>query len=129
MRRFRGGCAAWGHTLPMADHRLTIFRAALAMLVTGIHLAAAMPAHGQARLDAAGLQACTSVATLISDLRSRTLATAQARQRLTSIYDMARTSSAPSVRQIASMQSGQIASADDTQLLIMAEQFSAVACR
>jgi hypothetical protein len=104
-------------------------RAALAMLVIAVPLAAAMPAHGQARLDAAGLQACASVATLIPDLRSRIVPTEQARQRLASTYDMARTSSAPRIRQIASMQSGQIASADDTQLLVMAEQFAAVACR
>jgi hypothetical protein len=75
------------------------------MLVIGLHLSAAMPANGQARLDASGLQARASVATLISDLRSRALPVAQARQRLTGIDDMARTS-APSVRQIAS--------ADDT---------------
>jgi hypothetical protein len=89
-------------------------RAALAILLIAVHLPAAMPAQGQARLDAAGLQACASVTTLISDLQTRTVPTAQARQRLTGIYDMARTSSAPSVRQIASMQSGQIALADDS---------------
>ena len=104
-------------------------RAALAALVMAVHLLATMSVHGQARWDAAGIQACASVARLISDLQSRTVPTAQARQRLTGIYDMARSSSAPSVRQIASMQSGQIASADDTQLLVMAEQFAAVACR
>ena len=66
--------------------------------------------------------------TLISDLKFRSLPTAQARQRLTGVYDMARTSRMPNVQQIASMQRGQVASADDTQLLVMAEQFRAVAC-
>src|SRR6185436_7438200 len=94
-------------TVTPAARRL---RAALAALVMAVHLLATMSAHGQARLDAAGIQACASVARLISDLQSRTVPTAQARQRLTGIYDMARSSSAPSVRQIASMQSGQIAS-------------------
>jgi hypothetical protein len=103
--------------------------AALAILIIGVHLVTAMPAYGQAGLDPAGIQACTSAATLISDLRSRSVSTAQARQRLTAIYNMAQTSRAASIRQIASMQSGQIASADDTQLLVMAEQFVAVACR
>ena len=102
--------------------------AVLAILVIGVHLVTAMLAYGQAGLDPAGIQACTSAATLISDLRSRSLSTAQARQRLTAIYNMAQTSRATSIRQIASMQSGQIASADDTQLLVMAEQFVAVAC-
>jgi hypothetical protein len=103
--------------------------AAPAILIIGVHLVTAMPAFGQAGLDLAGIQACTSAATLISDLRIRSLSTAQARQRLTAIYRMAQTSRAVSIRQIASMQSGQIASADDTQLLVMAEQFVAVACR
>jgi hypothetical protein len=100
---------------------ITVTIAALAGMV--------MPAHGQTRLDAVGMQACTSLGQLISDLQSRMVTTAQARQRLMGIYDMARTSSAPSVRQIASIQSGQVASADDTQLLVMAEQFAATACR
>jgi hypothetical protein len=103
--------------------------AALAILIIGVHLVTAMPAYGQAGLDPAGIQACTSAATLISDLRIRSVSTAQARQRLTAIYNMAQTSRAASIRQIASMQSGQIASADDTQLLVMAEQFVDVACR
>jgi hypothetical protein len=103
--------------------------AALATLIIGVHLVTAMRAYGQAGLDPAGIQACTSAATLISDLRIRSVSTAQARQRLTAIYNMAQTSRADSIRQIASMQSGQIASADDTQLLVMAEQFVAVACR
>jgi hypothetical protein len=103
--------------------------AALATLIIGVHLVTAMRAYGQAGLDPAGIQACTSAATLISDLRNRSVSTAQARQRLTAIYNMAQTSRADSIRQIASMQSGQTASADDTQLMVMAEQFVAVACR
>jgi hypothetical protein len=103
--------------------------AALAPLVITVHLLATMSAHGQTRLDAASIQACTSLAQLIPELQSRMVPTAQARQRLMGIYSIARTSSASSVRQIASMQSGQVASADDTQLLVMAEQFAAVACR
>ena len=124
-----GTSCAWSARLPESTTRESAtvtpaarrLRAALAALVMAVHLLATMSAHGQARLDAAGIQACASVARLISDLQSRTVPTAQARLRLTGIYDMARSSSAPSVRQIASMQSGQIASADDTQLLVMAE--------
>jgi len=103
-------------------------RAALVMLVIGVHLMVAMPAYGQPGFDSAGIQACTSAATLISDLRSRTLSTAQARQRLTWIYSMAQTSRVPALRQIASMQTGQVASADDSESLTMVEQFRAMAC-
>ena len=103
-------------------------RAAFVMLMIGVHLTVAMPAHGQAGFDPPGIQACTSAATLISDLRSRSLSTAQARQRLTWIYNMAQTSSVQGLRQIASMQRGQVASADDSELLTMVEQFRAVAC-
>ena len=103
-------------------------RAALVMFVIGVHLTVAGPAHGQAGFDPAGIQACTSAATLISDLRSGSLSTAQARQRLTLIYNMAQASRVPGLRQIASMQTGQVASADDSQLLTMVEQFRAVAC-
>jgi hypothetical protein len=103
-------------------------RAALIILMTGIHLTVATLALGQSGLDPAGIQACTSAASLISDIRSRSLSTAQARQRLTSIYAMAQTSRAPSLRQFASMQMGQVASADDSQLLVMVEQFHSVAC-
>lgn len=113
----------------MIDRCRFQLRGALPALVIAVYVLAPTSAHGQTRLDAAGIQACASVSTLISDLRSRTLPTSQARQRLTVIYDLARTSSAPSIRQIASLQSAQIASADDTQLLVMAEQFAAVACR
>ena len=49
------------------------FRAALIMLMTGIHLTVATLAHGQAGFDLAGIQACTSAASLISDIRSRSL--------------------------------------------------------
>ena len=100
----------------------------LAMSTIGVHLTAAIPAHGEGGLDPAGAQACTSAATLVAHLRSRILSTAQARQRLTSIYAMAQTSRVPSLRQIASMQMGQVASADDSQLLVMVEQFHGVAC-
>ena len=88
-----------------------LFRAALAMSIIGAHLLAARPAHGQAGLDLAGIHACTSAASLISDIRIRSLSTAHARQRLTSIYAMAQTSRVPSLRQIASMQMRQVASA------------------
>src|SRR4029450_4700608 len=104
-------------------------RTALAALVIAVHVLATMSAHGQPRLDAAGIQACSSLAQLIPDLQSRIVPTAQARQRMMVIYSIAQTSSAPNVRQVASIQSRQIVSADDTQILVMAEQFAAVACR
>jgi hypothetical protein len=104
-------------------------RAALAVLVLAVHLLGTMSVHGQTRLDAAAIQACASLDQLIPDLQRRMVPTVQARHRLMGIYKIVRTSSAPSVRQIASMQSGQVASADDTQLLVMAEQFAAAVCR
>ena len=100
----------------------------LGALVVAAHLGVVTPADGQSRVDAAGVHACTSMSRLISDLRTRTLPTVQARQRLALIYDIARTSSTPSLRQIASAQQGQIAFADDAQLLTMAEHFTAI-CR
>jgi hypothetical protein len=100
--------------------------AALAMLV--LHVLGAMPADGQSRLDAAGVHACTSMERLSVELRSRTLPVDQARQRLRILYDIARTSSNPSLRHIANAQMGQLAAADDSLLLVMAEQFRAM-CR
>jgi len=103
-------------------------RAALAVLVLAAHGLAAMPAHGQARLDAADIHACMSAAQLVDDLRGRTVSTEVARQRLALIYDIARTSSSSSRRQIAAAYRDQVASANDTLLLVMAEQFQAL-CR
>ena len=112
----------------MSDRRLANLRAALGALIIAAHIPAVMAVHAQPRLDASGLQACTSVAQLIPQLQRRTLPNAQARQQLMVIYDMARTSSTPSLREIASAQLGHIASADDALLLVLAEQFRA-ACR
>lgn len=111
-----------------ADRRLATLPAALGALIVTAHLGGVTSAHGQPRLDAAALHACTSMSHLVSELRSRTLPTAQARQRLTLIYDIARTSSTPTLRHIASAHLGQVAFAEDTQLLTMAEHFTAV-CR
>ena len=61
-------------------------------------------------------------------MRPSALAVLEGRQRLMVIYDIARASSTPSLRQVASAHIGQIASADDTLLRLMAEQFRA-ACR
>ena len=82
-------------------------------------------------MDAAGIQACASVARLISDLQSRTVPTAQARRRLTGIYDMARSCSTPQrptgIRLDAERADrlGRMT----RRLLVMAEQFAAAACR
>jgi len=102
--------------------------AALAVLVLAVHVLEARPAHGQARLDAAGVHACTSMERLSVELRSRTLPVDQARQRLRILYDIARTSSSPRLRQMADAQMGQLTTADDSLLLVMAEQFRAM-CR
>jgi len=108
-----------------AGHQL---RASLAALALTVHVLAVMPAHAQRRLDAADIHACAHAVQLTNDLRSRMVSTAEARKRLTLIYDIARTSSSPTLQHMAFMHSGQIASADDTLLRVMAEQFSA-ACR
>ena len=101
-------------------------RVVLVVLGIVVPLTVGTPAHGQ---DAAAVQACAGVTTLIGDLRFRSLPTAQARQRLTSVYAVAQMSRNPGLQQIASMQSGQVASADSSQLLMMAEQFRTVACQ
>ena len=103
-------------------------RAALAALVVTVHVLAVMPVHAQRRLDAADIHACTQAVQLTNDLRSRTVPTAEARQRLTLIYDIAGTSSSLGLRQMALMHIGQVASADDAMLRVMAEQFTAT-CR
>jgi hypothetical protein len=101
--------------------------AALSALVLAVYLHVS-PAHGQRRFDAADVHACTSAALLIDDLRHRTVPTSVARERLATIYDLARTSSTPALRHIADAHRGELASANDTMLLVMAEQFRA-ACR
>ena len=83
--------------------------------------------HAQRRLDAPGVHACTTVGQLATELRSRTVPPEQARTRLQT-YDVARTSSTPSVRQVAEAHLPQVARADETLLLAMAEQFRD-ACR
>jgi hypothetical protein len=104
------------------------FSAALGAVIVAVHGPAIIPANGERRLDAAGLQACMSVAPLIPELRARTMQTGHARQQLTAIYNIARTSETPALRQFAEAHTGRIASADDRLLLVMAEQFHA-ACR
>ena len=104
------------------------FSAALAAVIVAAHSSATLVANGAPRLDAAGLHACMSVAQMIPELRARSMQTGHARQQLTAIYNIARTSTTPALRQIAEAQTAQIASADDRLLLAMAEQFHA-ACR
>jgi hypothetical protein len=100
------------------------------LLVTVLSLTGGSPlvGHAQRRLDAPGVHACTTVGQLITELRSRTLPAEQARARLQMVYDAARTSSAPSVRQVAEAHLPQVARADETLLLAMAEQLRD-ACR
>jgi hypothetical protein len=90
------------------------FRVVLVVLAIGVLLALGTPAHGQ---DAAAVQACAGATTLIGDLRFRSLPTVQARQRLTGIYAMAQMSRNLGLQQIASLQSGQVASADSGRLV------------
>jgi len=102
--------------------------AVLAALVLAWLGVAVVPAHGQRRLDAADIHACAQAAQLIDDFRHRMVPTAVARERLALIYDLARTSSTPALRRIADVYRGEVASANDTLLLVMAEQFHAM-CR
>jgi hypothetical protein len=105
-------------------------RPALLVTAAALWLAVGAPIAGQAqrRLDAPGVHACSTVGQLVTELRSRTLPAAQARVRLQTIYDVARTSSTASVRQVAEAHLPQVARADETLLLAMAEQFRD-ACR
>jgi hypothetical protein len=100
------------------------------LLITVLWLAVGSPivGHAQRRLDAPGVHACTTVAQLATELRSRTVPAEQARARLQMVYDIARTSGTPSVRQVAEAHLPQVARADETLLLAMAEQFRD-ACR
>jgi len=99
-------------------------RPALLLTVGVLWLAVGWPSVGDAqrRLDAPAVHACTTVGQLVTELRSRTVPVEQARTRLQTIYDVARTSSSPSVRQVAEAHWPQVARADDTLLLAMAEQ-------
>ena len=90
---------------------------------------AAMPADAQRRLDAAGAQACTRIEQFIVESRGGMLSNEQARQRLLAIYEYARTSGTPAVRERAERYIGQVFAADSTMLLLMAEEFRAGACR
>jgi hypothetical protein len=101
------------------------------LVLAALWLAAAgRPAggHAQGRLDGPAVHACSSINQVVLDLRSRTLPPPIARQRLQTIHDVARTSGSMRIRQVAEAHLAQLARADDTMLLMMAEQFRD-ACR
>jgi hypothetical protein len=99
-------------------------------LITALWLVVGSPiaGHAQRRLDAPGVHACTTVGQLATELRSRTVPAEQARSRLQMIYDIARTSSTPSIRQVAEAHLPQVPRASESLLLAMAEQLRD-ACR